>query len=76
MKLEINGEDFNPVEQKNLKFNLDYLILNMDGNLDNISARDEGAIEEFFEMCYYALNAASYYNLTRVQNPELNKLWK
>lgn len=76
MKLEINGEDFSPVEQKNLKFNLDYLIQNMDGNLDNISARDESAIEEFFEMCYYALNAASYFNLTRVQNPELNKLWK
>ncbi len=76
MKLNVNGDKFSPVEQENLAFNLNYLVSNMDSNLDNISARDESAIIEFFEMCYYALDAASYYNLTKVQNPDLRGLWK
>jgi hypothetical protein len=76
MKLEINGDKFSPVEQENLKLLADWLNKNLDGDLDEINPRDESAIIEFFEGAYYALDAASYFNLTRVQNPDLRGLWK
>lgn len=76
MKLQVNVEKFSPVEQENLTLLINWLHKNIDGDLDNINPRDETAIEEFFEGAYYALDSPSYFNLTRVQNPDLKVLWK